>query len=380
MWKRILIAVVGLVVVIGALGGVKAAQIGAMIEAGENFRPPPASISTAEVLSQVWAPSLHATGTIVASQAVVVSSEVPGLVRKLSFESGQTVKAGQVLVRLDTSIEQTQLKSAQATAKLAEISLGRSRGLSKARVNAPAELDRAEAEAAGAAAQVDNIQAQIDKKLIRAPFSGRLGIRQVELGQILSSGSPVAALQNLTRVYTDFYLPQADLTRIETGQKVVIVTDGPLDRIWTGQIETIESSIQVATRTVRVRAVFENPDGALRSGMFVEVRVKLPDAAAMPVIPATAVVFAPYGDSVYVVEAAKPAADGKAPDPGAKVARQIFVKLGNRKGDFVVVESGLKPGQTVVSAGAFKLRNGSGVVVDNSTELDPSLAPKPKDS
>lgn len=380
MWKRILIAVVGLVVVIGALGGVKAAQIGAMIEAGENFRPPPASISTAEVLSQVWAPSLHATGTIVASQAVVVSSEVPGLVRKLSFESGQTVKAGQVLVRLDTSIEQTQLKSAQATAKLAEISLGRSRGLSKARVNAPAELDRAEAEAAGAAAQVDNIQAQIDKKLIRAPFSGRLGIRQVELGQILSSGSPVAALQNLTRVYTDFYLPQADLTRIETGQKVVIVTDGPLDRIWTGQIETIESSIQVATRTVRVRAVFENPDGALRSGMFVEVRVKLPDAAAMPVIPATAVVFAPYGDSVYVVEAAKPTADGKAPDPGAKVARQIFVKLGNRKGDFVVVESGLKPGQTVVSAGAFKLRNGSGVVVDNSIELDPSLAPKPKDS
>lgn len=373
MWKKVLLAAFGLVLVIGALGGVKAAQIGAMIEAGESFVPPPTTVSTAEVKTEVWAPSLHAVGTVVASRSVVVSAEVPGLVRKLEFESGAEVRANQVLVRLDASIERAQLASAEATAKLARLSLDRARQLSKAKVNAPAELDAAEAESGRAHAQVANIEAQIAKKIIRAPFAGRLGIRQVELGQILSAGSPVVALQNLDRVYVDFYLPQADLPSLEVGQTVVIGADTQLDRVWRGKVDTIEPSIDVATRTVRVRAAFDNADGTLRTGMFVNAQVILPGAPKVLALPATAVIFAPYGNSVFVVEEGAEESD-------PKVAKQVFVELGERRGDFVAVQSGLTEGQTVVSAGAFKLRNGGAVVVDNSTDLDPKLAPEPEDS
>lgn len=397
MWKRILLAVLGLVVTILVLGGIKGAQIGAMIAAGESFVPPPEAVSTAVVEEAEWESSLRSVGTVVAARGVTVSTEVPGLVTKLGFESGQKVKKGAVLVQLDTSIERASLEAAQATLELAELSLKRAKGLAKRNVNAPAELDSAEATARQARAQVDNIRAQIAKKTIRAPFSGRLGIRRVELGQILDPGTPLVELQDLDEVYVDFYLPQHELAHVAPDQTVKVTSDGHGDRVWQGSIQTIEPSVDVATRNVRIRAVFDNADGELRPGMFVEARVVLPPGPPVLAIPATAVIYAPYGDSVFVVEDAPPPPDGEAPAGAApneaggsarptgalgpsKVARQVFVELGERRGDFVAIRSGLETGQAVVSAGAFKLRSGMAVVVDNSKPLEPKLAPKPKDS
>lgn len=370
MKKKILLSVVGLVVVLAILGGIKASQIGAMIEAGKSARPPPITVSTAKVEEQQWQPYLRAVGSVVAVQSTVVSAEVPGVIKQLKFKSGQMVKKGDVLVQLDTSIERAQLASAQAALELAEATLRRSKALSKQRVNAPAELDATEAQARQAAAQLANVRAQLSKKTIRAPFDGVLGIREVNLGQFVGAGTALVSLQDTEQVYVDFFLPQTDLGKVSEQQEVKVQTDARPGMDWTGRIETIESSVDVATRNVRVRSVFDNLEQSMRPGLFVEVKVVLPKAKPQPVVPATSVVYAPYGNSIYVV---------KSDETGAK-AEQVFVKLGERRGDFIAVESGLNPGQTVVSVGGFKLSNGASVTIDNTKKLDPELAPKPKES
>ena len=410
MWVKIVIAVLGLVAIVATLGVVKGAQIGAMIEASKQAGPPPQAVAVTEAREEVWAPSLRAVGTVRAAQGVMVSAEVPGRVAHLKFESGQRVKTGAVLVELDASIERAQLKSAMATTRLARVTLKRQKRLAAQKVSARAELDAAAASADQAEAQVANIQAQIDKKTIRAPFDGQLGIRQVDLGAFLAAGTPIVSLQALDDVFVDFFLPQKDMSRIAVGQDVEVVVDAAPDRAWAGEIQSIEPAVDAATRNVKVRATFVNPDGALHPGMFVEVRVAMPAGPPVVVVPATAIVYAPYGNSVYVIEDPKPteSAAGNGTGPGAgpsateaspsseapalpeapplpegppmKVARQVFVKLGERRGDFVAVPSGLKGGQQVVSAGAFKLRNGAPVVVDTDAQVDPQVAPKPEDS
>jgi membrane fusion protein (multidrug efflux system) len=372
---RIVLALVGFVVVVGGLGAVKAGQIGAMISAGETFVPPPEAVTTALVSDDTWAASLDAVATLVSVRAVTLGAEVPGLVREVHFESGQLVGKGATLVRLDTALEEAQLAAAEADAQLARANLERITALRKAGTNSPADLDAAEARAKSAAANVQSIRATIEKKTIRAPFAGRLGVRQVELGQVLGVGAPLAPLQAIDNLYVELFLPQQSLSRLALGQKVLVSTDAFPDDRWEAKLVLIDDAVDAATRNVRLRALVANPGGKLRPGMFANASVVLPEAEKVLVIPATGVMFAPYGDSVFVVEE-KPGAEGKKD----LVVRQQFVRLGERRGDMVAVKTGLQPGQTVVSSGAFKLKNGMSVVVNNQLAPPATLTPKPSDS
>src|SRR5216683_2115078 len=355
-------ALVGVVLV---LVGIKAAQIRSMINAGKSFAPPPESVTSAKVEASQWESSRSAVGTLVAVRAVTVASEVPGLVRRIGFESGAFVRRGDVLV---------QLAAARADAELARATLERSRTLRASDYSSAAELDASDARAKQTVANVAMLQATIAKKTIRAPFDGRVAIRQVELGQVLSPGTLVASLQSIHPIHADFWLPQQALIDLAPGMRVRLRTDVFPQQGWDGVVTTINPEVDVSTRNVRVRATFPNPDGRLRPGMFANVDVISPEKRPVVVIPATAVIYAPYGDSVFALEEKKDAGG----DP-TLVARQKFVRLGERRGDLVAVVSGLAAGETVVSSGAFKLRNGTAVVVRNDLAPSAELAPKPVD-
>ncbi len=388
----------GLVVLVLLLGGVKAGQIGAMIAVGKTFAPPPEAVTSATVEASHWQPARPAIGTLVAVRAVTLGSELPGLIREVTFESGLTIRRGAVLVRLDTSTEEAQLQAAEADAALARLALERAESLRQAEASSQAELDGARARARQTEASVAGLRATIAKKTIRAPFDGRIAIRQVEVGQVVSPGTPIASLQSIDPIHAEFWLPQQALADLKEGQEVQMRTDTFPGQRWEGKVTTINPEVDVATRNVRIRATVANPDGRLRPGMFANVEVVSAERRPVLLIPATSVLFAPYGDSVYVLEPAKageaggtpgaagaeaPRADAAIPSgppaagaPGL-VARQRFVRLGERRGDLVAVASGLGAGETVVSSGAFKLRNGAAVVVRNDLAPDARLAPVP---
>ncbi len=365
----------GLFVLIGALGGVKAAQFGSMMAAGKSFVPPPEAVSTAPVEASEWQPAQSAIGTLVAVRGVTVSAELPGLVREIGFDSGSWVKKGALMVRLDTSTEEAQLTAAQAEAQLARLNLDRARSLREGGANAPADLDAAEARMKQAEAAVAALQATIGKKNIRAPFDGRVSIRQVELGQVVGPGTPIASVQSVDPIYAEFSLPQQALAEVKVGQATRMRTDTFLNASWEGQVTTVNTEVDPATRNVRMRATFPNPDGKLRPGMFVNVDVLSGQRRPVLLVPATAVLYAPFGDSVFVLEQ-HPAEEGK---PAGLVAHQKFVRLGERRGDLVAVTSGLAAGEQVVSGGAFKLRQGMAVVVKNDLAPDARLAPTPSE-
>jgi len=372
--KQRIVVAVGLVLVAGILVGVKAGQIVTMVRAGESFVPPPEAVTSTKVEAARWEGTRAAIGSLVAIRGVTLGAEVPGRVREITFESGGSVKRGAALVKLDTSAEETQLDSAVADATLAKLNLARTRKLRQGEANAQADLDAAEARATQAEAAVANLKAVIAKKTVRAPFDGRIAIRQVELGQIVSPGTAIASLQAVSPIHADFWLPQQALADLRSGQRARMRTDTFGDAAWDGVITTINPEVDPATRNVRVRATFPNEDGRLRPGMFANVEVLSSDARPVLTIPATAVIFAPYGDSVFAIEEDK--------DRGGKtvaVARQKFVRLGERRGDLVAVVSGLRAGETVVSSGAFKLRNGTAVAVNDALAPKPQLAPKPTD-
>jgi membrane fusion protein (multidrug efflux system) len=374
--RRLWVAVIGgLVVLVLLLGGIKAGQIVTMVRAGESFAPPPEAVASARVERAEWEATRSAIGSLVASRGVTLAAELPGTVREISFESGSFVRKGTVLVRLDTSTEQAQLQSAEAEAALARVNLERARTLRRAESNTPADLDAAEARAKQANAAVATLEATIAKKTLRAPFDGRISIRQVELGQVVAPGTPVASLQSVSPIYAEFWLPQQALAEIRAGQRARVRTDAFPDASWDGEITTVNTEVDVATRNVRVRATFPNPDGRLRPGMFANVEVLSAHKRPVLMIPATAVMFAPYGDSVFAIEERK---DEKTGQP-ALVARQKFVRLGDRRGDFVAVASGLDAGERVVASGAFKLRNGMRVAVNDAVGPRPQLDPKPSD-
>lgn len=358
--------------IFAGLAAVKAGQIVSMISAGETFVQPPESVTSAQAESFGWQGTRSAVGTVLALRGVTLSAELPGVVNDIRFENGASVKKGQVLVQLDTSSEQAQLAGAEADAELSRLTRERAEKLNAQGANTQSELDAVRARALQSSATVAHLKSLIAKKTIRAPFDGRIGIRQVELGQLVSPGNPIASLQSSTPALVEFQLPQQALAQVKQGQKVRLRVDVFPGESWEGDLTTINPEVELSSRNVRMRATVPNADGRLLPGMFVSVEV-LSDASEQVVaIPATAVLFAPYGDSVFTLSEGKDAA-GKT----ALLARQQFVRLGERRGDYVAVTSGLKPGQTVVSSGVFKLRNGMAVVVNNALAPPIEVAPQP---
>ncbi len=370
--RQRVVVVVGLLFVVAVLVGVKAGQIVTMVKAGESFVPPPVAVTSATAQSAAWEATRAAVGTLVAVEGVTLAAEVSGRVREIAFESGAAVKRGEVLVRMDTRAERAQLAAAVADAEFAKVTLERARRLRRSEVNSQADLDAADARAKQADAAVANLRAVIAKKTIRAPFDGRISIRQVNLGQILSPGTAIASLQAVNPIHLDFWLPQQALRDVEAGEGVRLRTDAFPGAVWEGEITTVNPEVDPATHNVRVRATLANRDGRLRPGMFGNVEVRSSDSRDVLAIPATAVLYAPYGDSVFAIEDRKVAGD-----KAVAVARQRFVRLGERRGDLVEVVSGLHAGDAVVSSGAFRVRNGAPVAVNNALAPTPQLDPKP---
>ena len=373
MFKKLILTVFGVLLVAGALVGTKLEQFRAMGEAGAKMVPPPQVVTAAPARNDEWETTLSATGSLVAVQGVTVRAEVAGRIVRISFESGKAVEAGQVLVEMDTSTEQAQLQAAQAAAALARANLERARELFAKKNMSPAERDAADAEYKERTAQVATIQSTIDKKTVRAPFSGRLGIRQVNLGEVLAVGDPITTLQTLAPIYVDFSLPQQWLGDLAPGNSVRVTTDAVAGEVYEGTISAVSPEVDPVTRNVRTRATIANRDEKLRAGMFANVEVVLPSREKVLAIPATAVLFAPYGDSVFVIEEHEAESGGKK----EQIVRQRFVRLGTRRGDFVAVVEGLEAGEQVVSSGVFKLSSGMQVTIDNTYAPQAELAPRP---
>lgn len=362
------------VLIVAAIVGVKMSQFKALGEAAAQQTVPPQPVNATEVMRYEWQPRLTSVGSVVAVQGTIVRTELPGVVREIAFEPGSVVRKGDVLVKLDTDIEQAQLREAEAEAKWAHITYERALNLIKSRAISQAELDEAQAAMARADARVDSIRATIAKKIVRAPFTGKLGIRSISIGQFLDTGAEVVSLQAIDPVFVDFSVPQQQLGELREGLDVAALLDAYPEKAFKGTITAIESHVDPATRNVRVQATVPNQDGLLRPGMFVTVDVMLARSEDVLVIPATAVLHAPYGDSVFVIEKAE---DGNAQADAPLVVRQQYVRLGDRRGDYVVATEGVEDGQQVVSTGVFKLRSGMPVVIDNTLAPQFSFAPKP---
>ncbi len=376
MKKAIFLSISGVLIVVGVLAGIKFLQIRAMIDQGKQFVPPPEVVTAAQVTASSWETLLTSVGSLEAVQGVTITSEITGKVAEIAFTAGDQVNTGNLLVQQDIAVEQAQLRAAESEAELARLEYNRENKLIGKSIIPQADLDRAQAKLTQAKAQADNIRAVIGRKTIRAPFAGRLGIRQINLGQVINDGQPIVTLQALDPIYVNFFLPQQDLARISTGLPVRVTTDALPDQIFTCAITAISPEVEAATRNVRVQATLANPEEKLRGGMYVNVAVVLPAQKEVQTIPATAVLYAPYSDSVFVIEDKK-AENGS---PAGQVVRQQFVRLGEKRGDFVAVLSGLEGRETVVSTGAFKLRNGQEVKIDNTIAPEFKLAPKPDEN
>jgi len=362
MIKKVFFAILLVAVVAGVLAGIKAMQIRAMIAQGESFSMPPAVVSTVDADSALWDTVFSAVGSVTAVQGVTMTAETPGKVVRIDFDSGDRVKAGDVLVQLDISEE------------AARLNLRRIESLVAQRSTAKSEYDAALAEHRQILAQMDALKAVIAKKTIRAPFQGVLGIRHINLGQNLGDSDVIVSLQRLDRVNIEFSLPQQQVAAVLPGATVRVTTDALPGQTLDGRLSVVEPLADSATRTVRMQAELANPAEVLRPGMFVNVEVVLPEKRELVLIPATAVLYAAYSDSVFIVEPAQ----GNGTEGLA--LRQQFVTLGERRGDFVAVTRGLSTGQTVVSTGVFKYRNGQSVVVDNTLSPEFNISPTPENS
>lgn len=376
MKRKIVIAVSGLIAVIAVLAGVKALQIRALIQAGGEFSVPAETISATEVRLEQWESLLPAVGSVTAVQGVELRAELAGTVRQIAFTSGGLATTGQVLVRLDTSSEEAQLRSAEAQVELARLNLARAQDLRAQGVVSQSDFDASQAASLQMTGQADTIRATIAKKVIRAPFAGRLGIRSVNLGQYVHEGDPIVSLHSLDPVFVDFNVPEQHLTEVQRAMAVRVTTDATPGRVFTGKVTALNPEVDASTRNLKVQATMANPDDELRPGMFARVQLVLPEAEPLLVIPSTAVLHAPYGDSVFVVSDVKDEKSGKM----VKQVQMTTVRLGGTRGDFVAVTKGLKEGQTVATSGVFKLRNGSPVAVDNTLAPDAQSAPRPPNS
>jgi membrane fusion protein, multidrug efflux system len=368
--------VTALVALFLVIAGIKVWQIMTMISAGKKMVPPPTTVTSVDVKQADWQPMLTAVGSVSPVQGAMISAELAGTVTEINFQSGALVKKGAVLLKLDASPEEAQMRSAAADAELAKNDLDRARGLADRKVISTAEFDAAQSKYAQKKAAVENMQSTIDKKQIRAPFDGTAGIRAVNPGQMVKVGDPLVSLQALGQVFFDFSLPQQQLAEVKTDLPVKVTTDAVPNREFDGILTAVNSSIDATTRNVTLQATLDNRDNALRAGMFGRVKVLLPQKNSTLFIPATAVSYAPFGNSVFVIEKKT---DDKTKQESLTL-RQQFIRTGETRGDFVAVTDGLKPGETVVSSGVFKLRNGMNVVVDNKLAPKAEIAPKPADS
>ena len=367
-------AIGGLVLLVVLLVGIKAMQIAKMM--GSPMTMPPTTVSSVVAKEEDWAPKLSAIGSVSAVQGAVVSAEFSGIVAEVHFENGGDAKKGDVLVRLDTSAEDAQLHSADADLELARADLQRTRDLAARKVVSKSELDAGESKFNRLNAVVDQMRSNIRKKTVVAPFDGQLGIRQVNVGQMIPAGQQVVQLTALDPVYVDFSLPEQYVAQLEKGLEVHVHADALPGRDFKGKLTAVNSMVDNVTRNMTAQATLENPDRALRPGMFAKVEVLLPQKAKTLVIPGSAVSYAPFGDSVYVIEKKKDPKTGKE----SQVLRQQFVRIGEARGDFVAVTAGLKPGETIVSTGVFKLRNGMSVTINNDLAPKPQEKPNPVDS
>ncbi len=375
MTKRMIVMLLTMATFLSVIGLVKYRQIQAAIAQNSAYQPPPESVTTIIATQENWQPSLSAIGTVAAVHGVTVSADLPGIVERIAFDSGAKVEAGDMLVHLDSRQEQAQLAAAEAKRELARLNLERAQGLKQEGVIAQADYDTAVSTLQQAEANVGEISATIDRKMIKAPFSGVLGIRSVNLGQYLTSGQPIVPLQALDPVYVNFDVPQQDLRQVPVGAEVRAIAEGSPDIQAVGRITAIDSVVDESTRNVQVQATFDNPRLKLRPGMFVRTEVLLASKNPVVPIPASAIRYAPYGDSVFIVEQMN--------GPGGasyRGVRQQFVKLGSARGDQIAVVSGVNPGEEVVTSGAFKLRNRGAVQVNNDIMPGNDPAPKPEDN
>ncbi len=383
----VLVILGGLGAVFGGLFLIKKQQFAAMAEAGANAPLMTVTVNTHVVGSQEWERRLHAVGTVTAVQGVVVRNEFPGLVTRIAFESGDAVRRGDILVELDTSIERAQLEATEAALELAEINLERTKGLREQNSVPQSELDRSVAEAKQARAALSNIEAVIAKMTIRAPFDGVLGIRQIDEGDYITGGASLVTLRNHEQVYVDFSLPQQNIPFLERGMTVRARAAGILERPAVGSLTSRNAEVERGSRNIGLRALFDNPEGHLVTGMFVDVDVVLPTEPPVLAVPQTAVKFAPFGNSVFVMtKAPEPTEEQKAMSgetgmplipAGTPMVEQRFVRLGRNRGDFVEVIEGLAEGEEIVATGVFQLANKTPVTVNNDIQLEYSTEPEP---
>ena len=374
MAKRLILVLGVMAVVIMALGFAKFRQIESAVHAGA-FQPPPEAVTSIVTQREQWPASMTAIGTIEAVHGVMVSADLPGTVARINFDSGKAVREGEILVELDTRQERAQLNSLEAQRDLAKVNFGRMQELVNAGVISRMDYDQATAQQKATEANVAEIRATIDRKTIRAPFSGILGIRKVNLGQYLPAGSPVVSNQSLNPIYVNVGVPQQAAAQVHVGRNLRVTTEDVAGKVFAGSVTAIDSEVDPTTRNIQVQATLSNPEGKLRPGMFVQVDMPLGASRSVIALPASAINYAPYGDSVFVITDLK--------DPTGKTyrgVRQQFVKVEGARGDQVAVISGLNPGEEVVTSGVFKLRNGAAVQVNNKVQPGNSPAPKPEDS
>ena len=375
MAKRMILMLTVTALFVAALGFVKFKQIQTAIGQAATFQPPPEAVTTIVTRQERWPATLTAIGTMAAVQGVTVSADLPGVVERIEFDSGKPVRQGEVLALLDTRQEQAQLAAIEAQRDLARLNFDRMQGLLNERIVSRAEFDSATAEHRQMEARVGEIRATIDRKTLRAPFSGILGIRQVNVGQYLSGGDPVVNLQSLNPIYVQFGVPQQETGQMRVGRNVRVTTDGMPGAEFSGRVTALDSVVDPATRNVQVQATLANPDGKLRPGMFVQTEVILGASQTVVSLPASSISYAPFGDSVFVVADLKDS-NGKA----YKGVRQQFVKLGGSRGDQIAVVSGVHSGDEIVTSGVFKLRNGAAVIINNKVRPANNPAPKPENS
>src|SRR6266542_3614955 len=375
MLKRMILMLVVVLAVLGGLSFYKYSVISAAIAQGKGYAPPPTAVTTLGAKRDTWPATLNLIGTAQAIQGVTVSADLPGTVDKINFESGKPVHAGDLLVELDTRQERAQLAAAEAQRDWARINFNRAQELVKQGVLAQTEYDNTSAQQKSTEAQVGEIRATIERKTIRAPFSGILGLRQVNLGQYLAAGQAIVPLQSLNPIYVNFGVPQQTAAQARVGRTLQVTSDNLPGDVFTGRVTAADSVVNEATRNIQMQATLPNPDGKLRPGMFVQVKVTMGASSQAIALPASAINYAPYGDSVFIVTQLQ--------DPRGKSylgVRQQVVKVEGSRGDQVAVVSGVNPGDEVVTSGVFKLRNGAAVEVNNKVQPPNNPKPKPEDS
>ncbi len=376
MAKRMTIMLLLMAALVGGLGFLKYRQVEAAIAMGGSFQMPPTAVTTVVAKRETWPSTLSVIGTAAAIEGVTVSADLPGTVDKIHFESGQSVQEGDILVELDTRQERAQLANIEAQRDLARIQYGRSEQLVKAGVISKSEFDNAAAQQKATEAQVGDINAAIARKTIHAPFSGILGIRQISLGQYLAAGQAIVSLQALNPIYVNFGVPQQDTPKMKIGRGLHVTNADVPGMALSGKITALDSVINEQTRNIQIQATVQNPGGKLRPGMYVQVELPLGEARDVIPLPASAINYAPYGDSVYVVTDMKDAKTGRT----YRGVRQQIVKIEGSRGDQVAITSGLNPGDEVVSAGVFRLRNAAPVEINNAVKPENSPKPNPEES